>query len=500
MAGSHQIRDPVHNFLELWDEEIKLVGTPLFQRLRDIRQLAMANLLYPGAVHTRFDHSLGVCHVAGLLAKQLGLNPDETRLVRLAALLHDLGHGPFSHVSETLLERYADRSSLAASQKKDKIHELVTAHLIEKDPGIRDILGGETCRNIVKLLAVGHGQPALRSIVSGPLDADKQDYLLRDGRFCGVEYGVYDIRQLHRSLVLHGDEEEKELMIDPDGLHAVEQYVLAKYYMTTNVYRHRVRLVTDQMIVRAIVLGIEEDDLDELGGIFQFDNSPEFFEQYTKWTDARLLIGFDADARPGTWCGRLLKRLQLRQLHKRVYSEKVREFDAQIGAKLLEIGERHNDALRHRIEGAIAEILRGEGFQQIDDHEVILHGFDIKSVRSTSRNDEASMLVRRLPQPKPFEDESSLFASINEGYSEGFVEVYAPVAWQDRTQRMKLFKKLKQPIRDALEGLITGRCARESHDGSERVCSHGSARFGWRGPGEDEASEDRVLPRAHDRA
>jgi uncharacterized protein len=99
LAERHQIRDPVHNFVELWEKEIRLVGTPLFQRLRGIRQLAMANLVYPGALHTRFDHSLGVCHVAGLMSKQLGLDENaETTLVRLAALLHDLGHGPFSHV------------------------------------------------------------------------------------------------------------------------------------------------------------------------------------------------------------------------------------------------------------------------------------------------------------------------------------------------------------------------------------------------------------------
>lgn len=455
MAEAYQIRDPVHNFLELYDDEMKLVGTPLFQRLRGIRQLAMANLLYPGALHTRFDHSLGVCHVSGLLARQLGLGADEIRRVRLAALLHDLGHGPFSHVSENLLERYADRSSLPPEQKKEKIHELVTAHLIENDPEIRDILGGQTCRDIVKLLSEGHGQPALRAIVSGPLDADKQDYLLRDGLFCGVEYGIYDIRQLHRSLILYGDDEEKALMIDPDGVHAVEQYVLAKYYMTTNVYRHRVRLVTDQMIVRAIILGIERDNQESLRRIYAFDNSGGFFEQYTNWTDARLLIGFDDLAKPGTLCGKMLRRLQERRLNKRIYSARVREFDPQIGAKLLDIGKRENEVLRKDIEAGIAEILRDNGFKDVDSLEVILHGFDIKSVRTTSRNEEASMLVRRLPQPTPFEEESSLFASINESYTDGYVEVYAPVTWGERTQRTRLLKALKQPIREAIE-LIAG--------------------------------------------
>jgi HD superfamily phosphohydrolase len=164
-----------------------------------------------------------------MMAEQLRLPPDEVELVRQAALLHDVGHGPFSHVSENMLKRYAKPESIPEGQKKEKIHELITAHLIANDRQILDILGRHTCNRIAKLLSTGHGQPALRSIVSGPLDADKQDYLLRDSLFCGVQYGVFDIHQFHRSLTLYGPEDEKELMITPDGVHAVEQYVLAKY-------------------------------------------------------------------------------------------------------------------------------------------------------------------------------------------------------------------------------------------------------------------------------
>ena len=122
MGKPFQVRDAVHGFISLTDKQVRLINTPVFQRLRGIRQLALANLVYPGALHTRFDHSLGVCHVARLMAEQLRLDKSETRLVRLAALLHDLGHGPFSHVSENALEIYGDRSKLPADQKKDKIH------------------------------------------------------------------------------------------------------------------------------------------------------------------------------------------------------------------------------------------------------------------------------------------------------------------------------------------------------------------------------------------
>src|SRR5262245_13200649 len=110
-----RVRDPIHDFISLNEQQVKLVGTRAFQRLRGIRQLALANLLYPGALHTRFEHTLGVMHVAGLMAEQLELD-DEIRLIQFAALLHDLGHGPFSHVSENALKRYADPAKIPAAQ------------------------------------------------------------------------------------------------------------------------------------------------------------------------------------------------------------------------------------------------------------------------------------------------------------------------------------------------------------------------------------------------
>lgn len=444
-----QVRDPVHGFIWLHDSEVKLLDTPAIQRLRQISQLAMANLVYPGAVHTRFDHSLGVTHVAGLMADEL-LNKDDVPLVRFAALLHDIGHGPFSHVSEDCLERYADRSKLKSGQEKDKIHELISAQIITTDQNILRILGTEMSENVARLLGPGYGQPAKRSIVSGPLDADKQDYLLRDSHFCGVPYGIFDIHQLHRSLTLGGREEEEELRIRRDGVHAVEQYVLAKYYLTTNVYRHKVRLITDQMIVRAIVLGIERDGIQELHELYAFDNSPDFVLRYMTWGDARFMQEFCCP-RKGTKCSELLRRLRERRLLKRVFTARATDFaDLEVRDMLLSLVDRPKKDLRARIEKGVAEQIQDKCHQCIDPDLVILNVFTIRNVREMSRNSEGEILVENEPQPKPFSQESTLFASIDQRYADQFVEVYAPVQWATVADKNAVRRDLNEPIMETI--------------------------------------------------
>jgi len=444
-----QLRDPVHNFLTLNRDEVKLMDTRAIQRLRGIRQLAMANLVYPGAVHTRFDHSLGVAHVAGMMSRELGLENDEVHLVRLAGIVHDIGHGPFSHVSEQALEMYADRTKLGTEQKREKIHELVSAQIIQTDPDIIRILGRDKCREIVRLLGEGHGQPALKSIVSGPLDADKQDYLLRDSLFCGVPYGIFDIQQMHRSLVLEGPEEEKELMIKPDGIHAVEQYILAKYYLTTNVYRHKVRLITDQMIARAIVLGIEKDGLGELRSLYAFDNSEDFARRYIEWDDSRFLHRFCLDAEP-TRCKGMLDRLLQRRLLKRVLNARTTDFKPEVSDMLPQLNKPEQTLLRSKVEAAIAEKLKELTGQAVDPDSVIVNIFTIRSVRETSRDDEAGILVADKGR-KPFDQASTLLASIDKRYADEFVEVYAPVEWPTEADKNRIRRMVEVPILELIE-------------------------------------------------
>jgi hypothetical protein len=449
-----QVRDAVHNFISLNDEEVRLLNTPVFQRLRGIKQLALANLVYPGALHTRFEHSLGVCHVAQMMAQQLGLENDEARLVRLAALLHDLGHGPFSHVSENALELFGNGSKLPDRQKRDSIHEVITGHIICHDKDLAAAIGKRMPEAVAELLAEGGKQRALRALISGPLDADKQDYLLRDSLFCGVPYGHFDLHQLLRSFMLTGANGSRELMVDPNGLHALEQYVLAKYYLTTNVYRHRVRLITDQMLTRAIVLGIEQDDIKDLKRLYGFDNSAGFYANYRQWDDARFFSTFGNGGPRRGLCRQLLDRLVRRQLLKQVFLGDLRDFnDPRVRSYLLSLPKPEKRKARGELESRLAKVLSDDLKVRIDKRLVIVNAFDIKSVRTSSRNDEGSIMVATQPEPRPFEEESDLFRSINESYTTASVEVYAPVEWRNHSQRERLRKRLSGPIQEVMKGV-----------------------------------------------
>ena len=463
MSESRDIRDPVFGFISINGTESNIVNSPIFQRLRRIRQLAFAHLVYPGALHTRFEHSLGVCHIASLLADSLGLESDEKKLIRIAALLHDIGHGPFSHVSEEALEIYTDRKKLSGSlNKTEKIHEQITAEIIKTDSDWNRPIAGTDCDIIVKILGPGYKDPLLHSIVSGPIDADKQDYLLRDSYFCGVKYGVFDMGQLHRELRSVNDPVEgKHLMISQNGINALEQFVLAKYYITSQVYRHRVRLITDQMLIRAITLGIDVDQIEELHQIYAYDGTPDFLNEYLTWDDSKFLVTFTDDKFEGKYCHNLLTRLNERQLLKEVYKKPIKELPEKCRDPLLNISRPENRKQRTGLEEhlwkKISKTVQEKSTCQItcdpdDSRLLIIHSYTIKSVRAQSRNDEASIPVDKTPkEPTTFEEESVLFNSINEELSQAFVAIYAPVNYDTPVDK----KKLKKLLDDLISENIT---------------------------------------------
>ncbi|HEX2092137.1 MAG TPA: HD domain-containing protein [Longimicrobiaceae bacterium] len=238
------VRDPLWNTIRIDPTALRVIDTPEFQRLRHIRQLGLAYLVYPGATHTRFDHALGVYHLArralALLTERGELErvePTDCRVVPYAALLHDIGHYPFSHALEELDEERVPGS-----------HESHTGRFLAA-PGIRAALEEVAPDAPTRIEALIHGtsDSPLQGLVSGSLDLDKIEYLRRDAMFCGVPYGEVDVDRLVHALALLRDPESErwEVGIHEKGSSALESLLFAKYQMFRNVYwHHAVRAAT----------------------------------------------------------------------------------------------------------------------------------------------------------------------------------------------------------------------------------------------------------------
>jgi HD superfamily phosphohydrolase len=209
-AEQKTVYDPVYGAIAADELEWLLIQSPPMQRLKGIKQLGLVDAVFPGANHTRFEHSIGTMHMAGLMARHLGLEPLEVRKVRLAGLLHDLGHSAFSHAVEGVLSRNPDIQP-QISEKRVAGHEEFTREIIRRSPfGDRAMAcAEETFGNAEGLfsevaeIAVGHSRP-LGQIISGDLDADRVDFLLRDSHHSGVSLGLVDIDQIIQSLTIHG--------------------------------------------------------------------------------------------------------------------------------------------------------------------------------------------------------------------------------------------------------------------------------------------------------
>jgi uncharacterized protein len=253
MKFDGEITDPVHRYISFSEVEKEVIDTGVFQRLRRIRQLAGAHLVYPSAQHSRFEHSLGTMHVAGyagetLVAKGYLDDEDKVQKLRLAALLHDIGHGPFSHLFEEVLELRHGTS-----------HEDVGKRVISKSE-IGDILKkhGYNPSDICKLSFGESKIKFLNEIIAGGLSADLMDYLSRDGLFTGVEYGKIDHHRLISSfeVVSNG-----HLAIDRSALYSFESMLISRYEMFKAVYFHKTVRSAEVMLLNSMALADEHLNL-----------------------------------------------------------------------------------------------------------------------------------------------------------------------------------------------------------------------------------------------
>lgn len=279
------IRDSVHGDLKLDEFEIKLIDTPQIQRLRRIKQLGFTYLVYPGANHTRFEHSIGAMYLASRLADNLGLDDHQKSLLRVCAILHDSGHGPFSHVSEGSIE---------------KSHEELTSRLI-KDSQIGDILSSEFDLN--QVLKTINGEGSLGQLISGELDVDRMDYLLRDSYYTGVAYGVIDVERLISNMIL-----DEHLILKRKGVQAAESMLVARYFMYPSVYQHHTTRIINSMFRRCLERLFKEEVV-HYDSIFLYDDVDVI-------AAARNQEGYVKD---------MIRRIDRRDLFKTVYSLKLDE-------------------------------------------------------------------------------------------------------------------------------------------------------------------------------
>ena len=274
----YEIRDVVYGFVQLDNQEWEIINHPVYQRLRRIKQLSLTDMAYPGAVHTRFEHSIGVLQMAtdiynsiiskerarALLSSQYHLNDggiDRYRkIIRLAALLHDIGHTPFSHTGEDLMpvkdqqteKRYThEEYSIAIIKKyfKDLIEEHpINANYQIKVEEVTALLGDSTKCAFVGILLL------FKDVISGQLDADRADYLLRDSIHTGVNYGLYDRNRLINCIDIGiiPDSDALVIAIQNGGWHIAESLVLARYQMFSQVYFHKTRRAYDHHVTYAV--------------------------------------------------------------------------------------------------------------------------------------------------------------------------------------------------------------------------------------------------------
>ncbi len=351
-----QVRDILHDRIPLGAPELAILSTPGFLRLEHIQQLGFVSKIWPGARHARYEHSLGVFHLARLAVERLRREPAGTditigdaRTLSAAALLHDIGHYPFSHAIEELGDPVIPHEQAG--------REIILA------PPISDILTsqwGVDPRRVAGIVAPdGNSMPEtdqlLRGILSGPLDVDKLDYLPRDAQGCGVPYGGVDASRLIDSLriAIPPDERQARIVIDAKGVSPLHSLINARQEMFDNVYWHHTNRACMAMLLRAVQEAL-------LAGSISG-------EQLTKFDDASLMMSLSGSAMPPE-TRRLVSGLTHRRIHKRAV-----EFSSSATAIYERLGLLfHDPATRRSVECDMAGRLASMLGRPIDPEAVLI--------------------------------------------------------------------------------------------------------------------------------
>lgn len=296
-----QIKDSIFGDIELNRDEQRIVNDPNFQRLRYIKQTGFLHLVYPGANHTRFEHSIGTMNLTKGMCQKLNLENEE---LILSGLLHDIGHTPFSHQTEEVVIRYLHKN-----------HEQIGEELISKS-SIRDRIS-ESSLSLKKVLHYFRGKQE-GQIITGPLGSDRIDYLMRDSHYTGATYGTIEFERLKSKILLKGTTP----VIQENGITSAESMLIARYHMFLSAYLHHTTLIAGSMFRKALYYSIESGEID-----------PKTLQQHTDLTLISEMIKIKGKTRD------LTKRILDRRLFKRVFSSKAEDIDTEeIKQKILGYG------------------------------------------------------------------------------------------------------------------------------------------------------------------
>lgn len=256
------IRDPLYGYIEVSDEEINVMSQPEVQRLRRIHQLGLSFSVYPGATHTRFEHSLGVMHLAGKLAQSIGLSGQLYDEYRLAGLLHDVGHTPFSHSVEHVL--LGNRSQSHESRACDIVDRLAE----------RNVFSDHIRPDMIKKAILGE---STYNIVAGTIDVDRMDYLRRDAFETGINHGNIDTE----TIINFATKRDNSVVFQYKTLQALEGLLTARYHMIKSVYAHHTSRIAELMLQQAVKSYIETEDIDS-SEVVEIDD----FQLHTRLLDS----------------------------------------------------------------------------------------------------------------------------------------------------------------------------------------------------------------------
>ncbi len=307
------IKDPIYGDIKFDGLMESLLDTPEMQRLRRLHQIPFANLVYPGANHTRFEHSIGVYYLTKKVCGYLGFDEESTKLLSIYGLLHDVGHAAFPHTFDYLLE-----------SELGKDHEEIGLEIIEKS-NISDILkdNGIEPREIRKVFESPKGKA-----ITGDIGTDRMDYLMRDSKYTGVAFGLIDIDRLIRKKVVVGD----KIALDISGLLSAEYLLIGRFMMFAGVYTHKTRAIASLMIDKSVNTAISH-------GVMSINDLIKYDDNYVMYK----LLSQDKDAFG------IVRDILDRRLYKRVFQKRLREFK-----NWLFIGGMSRQEM-HKIEEEIAE-------------------------------------------------------------------------------------------------------------------------------------------------